>query len=137
MDPLSVSASIIAVLQISCEVIKYLKDVKDANDDCQRCLADTSNLHGLLISLLPHIQQTKTGDPWFTSVEQLASENGVIDQFSHVLQKLHAKVQIPDGARGLKKRLLWKFDKTEVANMQASMDRLKSLITLALQLDHL
>jgi hypothetical protein len=137
MDPLSLTASIIAVLQVSCEVIKYLKDIKDASDDCQRCFADTSNLHGLLITLLSHIQQTQTGDPWFTSVEHLARENGVIDELNHVLQKIYAKVQMPDGARGLKKRLLWKFDKREVANMQASMERLKSLISIALQLDHL
>lgn len=33
MDPLSVTASIIAVLQLSAKVLGYLNDVKDASED--------------------------------------------------------------------------------------------------------
>ena len=69
MDGLSVAASIIAVLQLTGEVIKYLNDVRDAPKECQRCMTEASNLQNLLINLLYHLNQGKTGDPWYIAFE--------------------------------------------------------------------
>jgi hypothetical protein len=44
MDPLSVTASVIAILQLTGAVIGYLNDVKDAPKECQQCATEASNL---------------------------------------------------------------------------------------------
>jgi hypothetical protein len=137
MDGLSVAASVIAVLQLTSEVIGYLKDLKDAPKDCQQCESEASNLHGLLINLLYHLNQRKTGDTWYTAVRALNVENGILDQYRQALVLLQSRVEIRDGIQKVKRRLLWKFNKEEVASILVRMERLKSLVSIALEMDHM
>lgn len=137
MDVLSGAASIIAVLQLAGEVTKYLNDVKNAPEECQQCTTEASNLQSLLINLLYHLNQGKTGDPWYTTVRGLNVENGPLDQYKQALEQLRSRVEIQDSVQKVKRRLLWKFSKEEVASILARMERLKGLVNIALELDHL
>ena len=137
MDVLSDIASIIAVLQLTGQVIKYLKDIKDAPKECRHCATEAANLHGILINLLYHLNQDQTGDAWFTAVRNLNVENGPLDQYKQALEELRSRVEIQDGVQKVKQRLLWKFSKEEVASILARMERLKSLVNIALEMDHL
>ena len=137
MDPLSVTASVIAILQLTGDVIGYLNDVKDAPKECQQCATEASNLQSLLINLLYHLNQGQTGDRWYTAVRALNIENGPLDQYKQALEQLRSSVEIQDGIQKVKRRLLWKFSKEEVASILARMERLKSLINIALGMDHL
>jgi len=137
MDGLSVAASIIAVLQLTSEMIKYLNDVKNAPEECQQCTTEVSNLQSLLINLLYHLNQEKTGHAWYTAVRALNVENGPLNQYKQALEQLRSRVEIQDGIQKIKGRLLWKFTKEEVASVVARMERLKSLVNIALELDHL
>jgi hypothetical protein len=137
MDGLSDASAIVALLQLTGEVIKYLKDVKDAPKECQRCMDEASGLYGLLISLLHHLNQGNTGDPWYTAVRALSVENGAFDQYKWALEQLRSKVEMQDGIQKAKKRLLWRFNKEEVASILARIERLKSLVSIALEMDHL
>jgi hypothetical protein len=51
MDPLSITASIIAVLQLTGKLISYLSDVKNAPKDRIQCALEVSNLRNLLLTL--------------------------------------------------------------------------------------
>jgi hypothetical protein len=57
MDPLSVTASIIAVLQLSAKVLAYLNDVKDASKDRAQCEIETLNLYSLLLNLRCRLEE--------------------------------------------------------------------------------
>jgi hypothetical protein len=94
MDPLSVTASVIAILQLTGEVIKYLNDVKDAPKECQQCTIETSNLQNLLINLRYRLEQGQTGDPWFTAVRTPNVEHGPLDQYKQALEQLQSKVDV-------------------------------------------
>ena len=137
MDPLSVTASIIAVLQLTGEVIGYLNDVKDAPNECQQCAIEASNLQNLLINLRYRLERGHTGDPWFTAVRSLNVENGHLDQYKQALEQLQSRVDVGNGAQKIKRRLVWKFSKAEVAGILARMERLKTLVSIALEMDHL
>ena len=63
MDPLSVTASVIAVLQLTGTVLSYLNDVKKASKECQQCTIEASNLQNLLINLRYRLEQGQIGDP--------------------------------------------------------------------------
>jgi hypothetical protein len=136
MDGLSGAASIIAVLQLTSEVIKYLNGVKDAPKECQQCATEASNLQSLLINFLYHLDQGKTGDLWYTAVRALNVENGPVDQYKQALEQLRSRVEIQDGVQKVKRRLAWKFSKAEVAGILARMERLKTLVSIALEMDH-
>jgi hypothetical protein len=137
MDGLSDAASIIAVLQLTGAVIGYLNDVKDAPKECQQCTIEASNIQNLLINLRYRLEQGQAGDPWFTAVRALNIENGPIDQYKQALEQLRSRVEIQDGVQKVKRRLLWKFSKEEVASILARMERLNSLVNIALEMDHL
>ena len=137
MDPLSVTASIIAVLQLSAKVLAYLNDFKDASKDRAQCEIETSNIYSLLVNLRCRLEESSANQPWYTAVRALAVENGPLDQFKQALEMLQAKMT--DGGR-LKKAgeaLMWKFRKEEVASILARMERLKRLVGVALEMDHL
>ncbi|KAI4087071.1 MAG: hypothetical protein L6R37_008361 [Teloschistes peruensis] len=136
MDPLSVAASIIAVLQLSAKVLSYLNDVNDTSKDRAQCAIEASNLHSLLSTLSFRLEGGDASQPWYIAVRALAVENGPLDQFKQALETLQAKMT--DGGR-LKKAgeaLMWRFKKEDIASIMARMERLKTLIEIALQMDH-
>jgi hypothetical protein len=137
MDGLSAAASIIAVLQLTGAVIGYLNDVKDAPKECQQCTIEASNIQNLLINLRYRLEQGRAGDPWFTAVRALNIENGPLDQYKQALEQLQSRAEIQDGVQKVKRRLLWKFRKEEITSILARMERLKSLVSFALENDHL
>lgn len=137
MDLLSVSAGIIAVLQLSAKVLAYLNDVKDASKGRAQCTVEASNLHSLLVNLRFRLEEEDASQPWYTAVEALAAKDGPLDQFQQALETLEAK--ITDGGRLTKagEMLIWKFKKDEIEIILARMERLKTLVEIALQMDHL
>jgi hypothetical protein len=137
MDPLSVTASVIAVLQLTAEVIKYLHDVKDAPKECRQCTIEASNLHNLLTNLRYRLEDATNDDPWYRALRALNVENGPLDQYRQALEQLLSRVTSHDGLQKVRDRLLWKFSKAEVASILDRMERLKSLISIALEMDHL
>jgi hypothetical protein len=137
MDGLSVAASIIAVLQLTNSVVGYLNDIKDAPKECQQCTIEACNLQNLLTNLRYRLEQARAGDPWFTAVRALNVENGPLDQYKQALEQLRSKVDVGSSANKMKRSLIWKFSKVEVAGILARMERLKSVVSIALEEDHL
>ena len=57
MDPLIVTASVIAILQLSGEVMNYLNDIKNAPKDCRKCAIEAASLCNLLTNLRFHLRR--------------------------------------------------------------------------------
>lgn len=136
MDPLSITASVIALCQLTNKVVLYLNDVKDAPKECQQCIVEVSNLLGPLISLRYRSEQSQIGDPWFEELRKLNVKDGPLDQYKEALESLQTTVEVGDGMRKVKKQLLWKFNKGQVVEVLARIERLKGLVSIALEMDH-
>ncbi|KAI9767661.1 MAG: hypothetical protein M1840_005532 [Geoglossum simile] len=130
-DPLSISASIIALLQLSATVIKYLSDVKDAPDDIKKLRAEVISTAGLLYTLKA---LSEAGEAWLTTIQSLNTPSGPLEQIRLSLERLAGKLR---PAPGLKKILGWPFQKGEVKDTVCVIERQKALFGLALQNDHL
>jgi hypothetical protein len=137
MDPLSLTASITAVLQLTATLVNYLNDVKNASNDQKHCAIEASSLFGLLTSLKYRIEDASSTDPWFTRARALAVENGPLSQYKVALERLVTKVTPREGSQKIVAALLWPFRKGEVAGIFATIERLKSLTSIALEMDHL
>ncbi len=137
MDPLSMAASIIAAVQMTGTVLGYLNDVKDASKDRDKLCIEASSVYGLLTSLAYRIKAAKPDEPWFTAVRMLGTENGPLDQFKQTLQSIASKLGPTAGFEKVRKSLIWKFEKKEVNACLIQIERLKSLVSLALANDHL
>lgn len=141
MDGLSVAGSIIAVIQITGKVIKYLNDVNNAPKECRQCTIEASNLHNLLINFRYRCEEidgtNRDVAPWYDALRRLAVENGPLDQYKGMLEELLGKVELRNSGHNVKRRLSWTFSKAEAASILQRMERLKTLISIALEMDHL
>lgn len=137
MDPLSITASIIAVLQLTSSVVEYLDSVKDASKDRASCAIEASNLYGLLVNLRFRLEEANPNEPWYTAVRALAAQNGPLDQYKSALEQLQPKVITGSGIKKIGNALVWKFNKEEVMTILSRIERLKSLVQIALEMDHL
>ena len=137
MDPLSGTASIIAVLQLSAKVLGYLNDVKDASKDRAKCAVEASNIHNLLVKLRFRLEEGSADATWYTAVRALSVENGPLDQFKQALEALQTKITDGGRLKNAGEALVWKFKKDEIASILDRIERLKTLVEIALQMDHL
>ncbi|KAK7177829.1 hypothetical protein PSPO01_16121, partial [Paraphaeosphaeria sporulosa] len=137
MDPLSVTASIIAILQLSAKVLVYISDVRDAPKERSHCEAEISNLSALLRDLRDHVQTGDLSQLWYTAVAELAAPKGPLDQFKQALEALQDKITDGGRLKRVGEALLWKFKKEEIVSILDRIERLKTLVEVALQMDHL
>ena len=137
MDPLSITASIVAVLQLTSIVIEYASSVKDSSKDRAQCANEALNLYNLLFRLRSRLEEANSNERWYAATQALAVKDGPFDQYKHALEQLLAKVAGAGGIKKIGNALLWKFSKEEVTNILSRIERLKTLVQIALEMDHL
>ncbi|KAH6643577.1 hypothetical protein C7974DRAFT_985 [Boeremia exigua] len=135
MDPLSVTASIIAILQLTAKVGEALGDATDASTDRSQFTADLSNLSSLLVSLLTRLEEG-SNDPWHANVRRLGGKDGIISQYRVALEQLKDKISDAHRIQKLAKTILWKHIKGDAERILSRVERLKSLVLIALEMDH-
>ena len=137
MDPLSVSASIVALLQLTGTVINYLSDVRSGPKELQRVRLEISSLPNILIMLQDQADQAKQGDSFSSTLDSLNVRNGPFDQFRASLERLASKLA-PVKRRGqIGMMFKWPFEKDEIREILNTIERQKLLFGLALQNDHI
>ena len=132
MDPLSLTASIVAVLQMTGKLLSYLNDVRNTTKDQAQLAVEASNIYGLLTSLRFRVEQSNAHDPWFSAVHKLSMENGPLDQAKEALERLVSKVEPSQGIQRLGRQLMWNFDKSEMRDIVHKIERIKTLVNIAL-----
>ena len=137
MDPLSMTASIISILQLTEEVISYINTIRNASADQQSIRTEASSLYGLLATLRFRIEAARSDDRWFLEVKKLGAKNGPLDQFKSALESITGKVQPGSGASKAIRVFKWKFEKEKIQEALVRIERLKVFIGLALQNDSL
>jgi hypothetical protein len=140
MDPITavgLAASIIQLINATTKAIKCLNDVKDALKDRAMLAREASSLLALLTDLRYRLEEAKSTDPWFTGVRSLGTEGGPLDQFKESMEKLARKLKPGSGMKKLGKSLFWTLDRDDINSVLAKIERLKTLVSLALQNDQL
>lgn len=136
MDPLSISASIAALLQLTGTVIQYLNTVKGAPKYRHRILLELCNVSGTLYILEEQASQAQQGDAWSSTLLSLNQSNGPIEQFKTALERLESKLTPAKGWRKVGKAIAWPFQKEEIKEILNVIERQKTFFNLALQNDH-
>lgn len=137
-ETLGVVSSIIAIADLSYKLLHYFKAVHDSGKEIQEYNREAPHFAELLTSLAAHVAQSsgQNGDSWFESVRTL--QRGPMQQYQTALEEFKEKVEPGTGLREkLTQRIAWKFVKDDVKEILERMQRLKSLIIIALQEDHL
>jgi hypothetical protein len=136
MDPLSITSGIIAILQLSKKFISYLRETEGAHKELGRVYEEAKNLVILLHELKDVVAGQDTYEPWLRTTSGLAARNGPLDQYKKSLEILVPKIT----GRGLRKVgqvFAWNFNKEEIMALLSQIERIKSLVQVALELDHM
>jgi hypothetical protein len=135
MDPLSITASVAALLSLTGQIVSYAKLVKDAPKERATILREASSLNGLLAtleSIITEAEQTQ----WLRAMADLATPGGPLSQCKLALQAL-LKLTPSHGIHKAVQRITWKFSKEEVVELLSQMERVKTLVGIALEIDHM
>ena len=136
MDPLSLTANIIAVLQLTAEVISYANSVKGANKEQRTLEAEAASVYGILMQLKLRVQDADKEKDWFKTVRILGEPDGALDQYEKALQRLKRSVKDTSTVGGkIVNSLTWKFRKEDVERALRSIERVKLTANLALTND--
>ncbi len=137
-EALGIASSITALIEASTAVIGYLKAVKDAPKERETLLKELSDLKDWLSKVLPLTptvslpRLTLADDPWLATMQKLSAPFARLTELLNELQK-----ELEPASSGMKlKRLLWKFDKESVEDALKEIERIKSLMIVAVQRDH-
>jgi hypothetical protein len=88
MDPLSITASIITVLQATKAIISFSKETKDAPKELTKVHEEAQNLVILLYELKDYVTGQDTPEPWLRATSGLAIRDGPLDQYKEALEIL-------------------------------------------------
>ena len=137
MDPLSITLGVTALLALAKEVVLFVREAKDAPDERNRFVRETSSLSGMLNTLVEFVNEEDPSDPWLHAISALLAQNGPFDQFSLGLRQLKNKITPASGMRRFGQVLVWKQIKDDVKSLLSQLERLKTLVGIALELDHM
>lgn len=139
MEALGVTSGIIAITQLMGKLIGYVNDVIDAPKERDRCTQEAANFSNLLNSLKYEVESGGADEPWSQAIRALGSTGGPLDQFRQLLRALVEKFEGEVDRKKVGKRvsgvLTWKFNKEEIGNLLARIERLKTFVLLALLRD--
>ncbi|KAK6598467.1 hypothetical protein H4I95_09077 [Botrytis cinerea] len=145
MDPLSLSASLIAVLQITGSLISFCYDyrqgVKHASKEIVQISDELNSLRDILDSLLKIAERAESnGFSQLSTFELLLKDDGPLFVCKTELEKLRGKLEKggvggSEGWRAVRERLVWPLKEGEVRKTLVVLDRLKSTLALGLSAD--
>lgn len=139
-DPLSITASVIAVLQLTTTVTKYLREVKDAPAECKRLVIELSSLRGILDTLKDSLNDA-SDVTWVRSLREICSDGGPLSRLEislvQIQSVLEQQLNATSGAQRIKNALVWPFKRKDIDKLIVSIEQQKTLLSLALNNDHL
>ncbi|KAH7022161.1 hypothetical protein EDB80DRAFT_758350 [Ilyonectria destructans] len=122
MDPLGATASVIAVLQLSSEVVTYINSAVSATDERRR----------LREELKDEADDSDVGKAWSETIKALEAPGAPLARLWTALRTVRAKLQPKEGPNRLLENLKWPFSEKEVEKIISAIEREKSLLGLAL-----
>ncbi|CAG9978718.1 unnamed protein product [Clonostachys byssicola] len=133
MDPLSTTASVIAVLQLTSKIVQYLNSASGATKERKALRDELRACERVLEQLKDRCDEEDCDTEWNNTIKVLEGPDGPLGRLSIMLRRMEDRLQRRDGpAERLIAAVKWPFIQKEVNEIFAAMDREKSLLTLAL-----
>ena len=130
-------AAVVQLIDVTSNLIIYFNDVKDAPKDRAKLAREASGLLALLTDLRYRVEDTSSTDPWFPGLRSLGGEGGPLMEFKSALEHIADKLAPASNVVNVMRVFRWTLEKKEIDTILSKIERLKTLIGLALQKDHL
>ena len=114
-----------------------MNDVKDAPKELTGLASEASALLALMTNVKYSVQNPHETEQLLAKLKNLDGQGQPLGQFQEALVVLANKLEPSTGLQGIAKRLGWPHDRKHIEKCLGKIERLKSLILLAYQQDHL
>lgn len=132
MEALGAASSIIAVLQLSSEVIKYINSAVGATKERKRLRAELRACERILEDLADEADDSDEGKAWSETIKALESPGAPLGRLDTALRSIEAKLHPKGRVDKVLTSLKWPFRAAEVTEILSTIEREKSLLELAL-----
>ena len=130
MDPLSVTASVVAVLQLAQSLIKAVQSIKDSSRERQSIRDEIIYLSGLLFNLQSGLERRELSSD---VVSSLNTPSGPLAQLKDALESLAKMLMPADGLKKVGQSINWAFQRDSVTFLLSKIERQKTFILFALE----
>jgi hypothetical protein len=132
MDPLSTAASIIAIIQLSSDVVSYVSGATGATKERMRLRDEVLACELVLQQLKDEVHDTEEGKKWSETISALEASNAPLGRLWTALSVIRVKLEPKKGLKKALSTLKWPFDEKEVDKIISLVEREKTLLELAL-----
>ncbi|KAF4470808.1 Ankyrin repeat domain-containing 50 [Fusarium albosuccineum] len=132
MDPLSTTSSVIAVIQLSSEIVSYISGAIGATKERMRLSNEILGCESILQLLKDKVNSSDQGEAWTQTLKTLEASDGPLGRLWAALSALKAKLEPQKGLQKALSILKWPLNEREVKLIIDSMEHEKSLLSLAL-----
>lgn len=102
------------LIELTSEVIDYIKDVRGADDERSKLLGEIVGTRNVLSDLLSKANEVE----WKTTMDLMNAPHGPLDQFKSVLEHLHSELKPAEGKLAkVGKAMTWHFTKPKMNKM--------------------
>lgn len=133
MDPVTAVGLVATIAQLiaaTAQVIGYINDARNAPKESIQFAQEANDILGLLLQLRSHVEDPQTPKAWFLGAKSLTS---YLDSLDKLLKELGMKIHPISKTQKYTQSLFWTMNKKEVLELLAKIERLKTLIGLALE----
>jgi hypothetical protein len=134
-DPLGATASIIAIIQLSSDVVKYINGVGGATKERKRLRDGVRACEFILQQLKDDADDTEEGKAWSETIKTLEDTDAPLGRLWVALNVVKAKLEPKTGLEKALTSLKWPFNEKEVEKIISVIEREKTLLQLALTND--
>ena len=132
MDVISDVAAVIALVETTLKTIKFIQDLKDANDDRAKIVRELEGCAGILQKIVATVQKDAQSLPILAS---LVVPDGPLDQYKKEIEHLVPKLTSAHGVFALAKTVKFTTNKKKIQESINTLDRYKSTFLICLNFD--
>lgn len=131
-DSLGTTTSLIAVLQLSAQVVGYIVGVSGATKERRRLRESVLACESIIFQLQDYAEDADAETKWWEKIKALEGPNAPLYQLGMTLDVIKAKLEPKIGFRKPLSSLTWPFDEKEIERLISSIEREKLLLQLVL-----
>lgn len=140
MDPLSLTASIIAVIQTTLVIVdtcyQYKSTVSNSSKEVTRIIQQLNSLRSVLERLIEILDNESPDSTRLSTVASLARKDGPLEGCVRGLEELKVRLQPKTGWAKTKVALVWPLKEKEERKVLSDLNDMKTTLHFALETDH-
>lgn len=140
MDPLSLTASLIAVAQITVSIVetcyKWKSAVRDSSKQASQIVRQLDSLRSILERLIEIVENESPDSTRLFTLASLSQKDGPLDVSKQCLTELQLQLQPKTGWKAIASALAWPLKEDETRIVLQELNDMKATLHFALDTDH-